>query len=93
MQQDLIDHPVVIVICNVLSTGHRSKMSTILSRLQPNECHVFCSIPDVIRTKMTPPADRETKLSSYNELNSLIRRWINREVFVVIMWCPIFRDD
>ena len=77
------DRPVVIVICNVLSTGHRSKMSTILSRLQPGECHVFCSIPDVIRTKTTPPAGKETNLSSYNELNSLIRRWINREVLAL----------
>lgn len=79
---DLRDHPVVIVICNVLSTGHRSKMSTILSRLQPSECHVFCSIPDVIRTKTTPPFNKESTLSSYTELNSLVRRWINRKVFV-----------
>ena len=84
MQLELRDHPVAIVICNVLSAGHRSKMSTILSRLQPSECHVFCSIPDVIRTKTTTPAGKETDLSSYNELNSLIRRWINREVVVLL---------
>lgn len=84
IQLDLRDHPVTIVICNVLSAGHRSKMATILSRLQPSECHVFCSIPDVIRAKATPPVSKESQLSSYTELNSLIRRWINREVFVLL---------
>jgi len=88
MQLDLRDRPVVIVVCNVLSTGHRSKISTTLSRLQPSECHVFCSIPDV-RTKTTPPVNKESRLSSYNELNSLIRRWINREVLVHLLCCYI----
>ena len=69
-----------MVVCGVLSTGHRSKMSTILSMLQPTECHLFCSIPDVTHTRLTPPVNKETPLSSYSELYSLIKRWINREV-------------
>ena len=69
----------VMVVCGVLSTGHRSKMSTVLSSLQPIECHLFCSIPDVTQTRLTPPVNNESHLS-YSELNSLFKRWINREV-------------
>ena len=66
----------------------------LLSDLQPLECHIFCSQPEEMHAQLLP-ISREMELgndtgcgfdgySHFGEFQALMRKWINREVSVLM---------
>ena len=80
---------VVLVVTSFLTGRCSVRISRLLSDLQPLECHVFCSQPEIMHSQWVPmPGGEEEEeeegsfgtYSHYGEFQALMRKWINREV-------------
>ena len=80
---------VVLVVTSFLTGRCSVRISRLLSDLQPLECHVFCSQPEIMHSQWVPmPGGQEEEeeegsfgtYSHYGEFQALMRKWINREV-------------
>lgn len=79
----------VLVVTSFLTGQCSARISRLLSDLQPLECHVFCSQPEIMHSQWVPmPGGEEEQeeegsvgtFSHYGEFQALMRKWINREV-------------
>lgn len=83
---------VVLVVTAFLHGRCGQKISQLLSDLQPLECHVFCSQPEAMHSQWVPMpggegGEEEDTYSHYGEFQALMRKWINREVSLILD-CP-----
>ena len=70
---------VVIIVTTPLIGRCAERIASLLSDLQPLECHVFCSESEAIHNEHIPMAGEE-EYSHYGEFQALMKKWINREV-------------
>ena len=78
----------VIVTTSPLIGHCAERIATLLSDIQPLECHVFCSVSESIHEEYIPMGgvsgdkggDEEQVYSHYGEFQALMRKWIKREV-------------
>lgn len=79
---------VVIVISSFLHGSISKRISSLLSELQPLECHVFCSQTEEMHAQLIPMTEGAQEghnyapegYSHFGEFQALMRKWINREV-------------
>ena len=66
------------------------RIATVLSDIQPLECHVFCTVSESMHEEYTPlksggeggnEGDLGLGYSHYGEFQAMIRKWIKREVY------------
>ena len=76
----------VIVVCSFLHGSISERISSLLSDLQPLECHVMCSQSEEMHAQLIPMSEGEgldyglEGYSHFGEFQGLMRKWINREV-------------
>ena len=77
---------VVVVVTTFLHGRCSERLSSLLSELQPLQCHAFCSQPEGMHAELVPMPgegagqDKGEGYSYYGEFQALMRKWINREV-------------
>ena len=78
----------VIVVSSFLHGTISKRISSLLSDLQPLECHVFCSQTEEMHAQLIPVTEGNQEeldhalegYSHFGEFQALMRKWINREV-------------